>query len=319
MKNKTITINHASGYSYNHSLLTLKEAGNLIKDNKGVILEIFDDRKSGSGKKVFLLNDNRIVVTYYNDGELFSSLKGFFLEYQNSQQNEKQIPTGSIIKRILPTSDFSEIAFYEISILEAKNRISKNLNEITILDNSRNPLYHLSSKEVVAPYSDNYYKLFPNIESFQYYNNYFSEKRVRPDLFGLNHLGKDFPSHVDQLINNLCVNLRIEPHEIQYSRQGFKLITTKIYENIIDDEFKMKNYLPLLAYLGSCAVIVCNDEWVMELDSEFKTWTPELKSQANLPYHEKYYYKLSQILDSYNDVYLPLMTAATVGVMKTLK
>ena len=314
-----VVITHESGYTYQHSLLSISETKKIIEENNGVKLELFTDHKFDSGREVFLLDNNGIVVKYFDDGESFSSIEGFLLEHQYSFKDRKEIPTEYPIKRILPTSDFSSISYQEINLDQAEEKVIFILNRISINPKTKKPIYYLNTGEIIIPWSETIYKLYQNQKEFDYCQNYFFEKRNRPVLFGLNPYGEKFPNHVEELISRLPNIIDITLEDLDYSRASFRKLTKALYKNIIDDELKMKAFLPLLTYIGKCAVKRFDDEFIMDYDEAFDTWIPELKSQKGMATNEKYYYKLNLILDSFDSTFLPLMTATTKQIQMELK
>ena len=315
MEKNTISLTHKSGYTYQSSRITNEDAKVLIEKFDGVILEIFTDKINDSGQKVYLLNDDRVVENYHYGAELISSLKGFLLGQQDAMKWRKRIPKKLPIKRIIPSQDFKGISYHEIDFDEAEEKITFHLQEVKFNPNSKDPIYYLATGEVITHYYNDIYKLFQSNKDFEYLKYYYSKHH--PYLFGLNPYGKEFPNHVDELINRLSKMLNIEKEKLDYSRRSFFLLTDSIYENMIDDEFKMNTYLPLLAYIGQCSIKILSDKWIMTYDSNFDTWTPELKSETNE--NEKYYHRLYSILDSHDDHYLPLLTAVSTTLLKKLK
>lgn len=181
----------------------------------------------------------------------------------------------------MDTIELSDGSFIECKSLsfeefeELKANVAKGpLNEFKQKFNAE--VYELPSQEVIANESG-YYMLFNSLgDVSKVLLDAAQQSQGVEVLSNKNPFGKDFPSHVDELIKGLTDTLGIE--YVEPDEHLLQQIDTKLVKVSDASKFKKTHFLNFIAVIGKVLNKKHKTDWEMILSSDGKTWSPYLKS-----------------------------------------
>lgn len=118
--------------------------------------------------------------------------------------------------------------------------------------------------------------LIPSLDDLQRFASDLANHSARPVLAGLNPYGREFPSHVDDLIRDYLKELEIDPslgREARFSAlaRRFRALGVKRIRRV-----RSKYLLAEIALLGQALVEQFNGQWTMLLEEDDETFTPQV-------------------------------------------
>jgi len=100
-------------------------------------------------------------------------------------------------------------------------------------------------------------------------------------LKGLNPYRDAFPSHLNELVQQVATGFNIPLEKLDHSVDSLYLIDYFLLDNVsaIDETFVKQHVLKLIAYLGEVYIANRGGKWIMILFEDNETWEPQIQSE----------------------------------------